>query len=178
MSYMKKIRTMKQLKNLIVVLGLCSLLLGFASCKHKSEMIYHTLPVEKEYEALTYVFDWNEISKEELQELPNLQLVINSDDDFPEENLMGLEELKESDIDFKNFTLLLVYHRVHGVVGSYNYKYAKDFENDTVIFSIIYQLDRDFTEKTEIAELFTYCRSAILVAKITEGTEVEFRLSY
>ena len=44
----------------------------FSSCNHESEMIYHTLPVEKEYEALKYVFDRNEISAEELKEMPNL----------------------------------------------------------------------------------------------------------
>ena len=158
----------------LIFLFLCSILF---SCNHKSEILYHTLPIEKEYETLKYVFDRNEISNEEFKEMPNLQLVINSVKEFPEENLMGLEELKESDIDFQKYTLLLVYHKVYGIVESYNCKYAKDFENDIIIFSINYSFDRNLQWEAEAADLFTYCRIAILVSKITEDTEVEFRLS-
>ena len=60
------------------------------SCNHESEMIYHSLPIEKEYEVLKYVFDRNEISEEKLKEMPNLKLVINSESEFPQEDLIGL----------------------------------------------------------------------------------------
>ena len=153
-------------------------LLIFSSCNHESEMIYHTLPVEKEYEALKYFFDRNEISEEKLKEMPNLKLVINSESEFPQEDLIGLEELKESGIDFKKYTMLLVYYKIQGVVEGYSYNYAKDFENDIVIFSINYNLVPNSGEEAESEDLFTYCRSAILVSKISEDTEVEFRLSY
>lgn len=172
---MNAIGIMKKIKYLI--LCLLGLSLGLTSCNHKSETLYHSLPIEKEYEPMEFVFDRNEISKEELNEMPNLKLVINSQEDFPDENLMGLKDIKESDIDFQKYTLLLVYSKVPGVVGGYTYSYAKDFENDTIIFSITYRLDQDLRDKTEKENLFTYCRNAILVSKIPENTEVEFRLS-
>ena len=161
-----------------LILCLLGFSLGLISCNHKSEMIYHTIPIEKEYEAFKYVFDRNKISEEELKEMPNLQLVINSEDEFPDEDLRGLEELKESDIDFKQYTMLLVYYKVPGVVEDYSYSYAKDFENNTIIFSINYNSVVDSGEKAESVNLFTYCRSAILVTKIPEDTGVEFRLFY
>ena len=154
---------------------LFSLTLGLTSCNNKHEMVYHTLPIEKEYEALKYVFDRNEISEEELKEMPNLKLVINSEEEFPKEELMGLEELKDSEIDFRKYTLLLVYYKVSGEIDGVAYNYAKDFENEIIIFSINYHIE---TDKTENMDLFTYCRSAILVSKIPENSEVEFRLSY
>ena len=57
-----------------IFLFLCLILF---SCSHKEEILYHTLPIEKEYEALKYVFDRNEITEEEFKEMPNLKLVIN-----------------------------------------------------------------------------------------------------
>ena len=167
---------MKVFKYLILCLFGFSLI--FSSCDHKNEMIYHSLPIEKEYDALKYVFDRNEISEEELKEMPNLKLVINSESEFPQEDLIGLAELKESGIDFKKYTMLLVYYKVQGVVESYTYNYAKDFENDIIIFSITYNSESDSSVKAETVDLFTYCRSAILVSKISENSEVEFRLSY
>lgn len=158
-----------------IFLILCLILF---SCNHKEEILYHTLPIEKEYEALKYVFDRNEISEEKLKEMPNLKIVINSESEFPQEDLIGLEELKESGIDFKKYTMLLVYYKIQGVVEGYSYNYAKDFENDIVIFSINYNLVPNSEEEAESEDLFTYCRSAILVSKISEDTEVEFRLSY
>ena len=166
---------MVKIKYLILCLIVFSLITS--SCNHKSEILYHTLPIEKEYEALYYIFDWNEISKEELKEMPNLKMVINSESDYPQEDLIGLEELKESDINFHKYTLLLVYYKVPGVVEGYSYFYAEDFENDTIIFSINYKSVTDSGKKTETPDLFTYCRTAILVPKIPEDTEIEFRLS-
>lgn len=71
----------------------------------KKEILYHALPIEKEYEPIECVLDRDDISKEELQEMPNLKLVINSEDEFPEEDLMGLEVIKNSNIDFQKYTL-------------------------------------------------------------------------
>ena len=89
-----------------------------------------------------------------------------------------MEELKESGIDFKKYTMLLVYYKIQGVVEDYSYNYAKDFEKDIIIFSINYNLVPNSGEEAESEDLLTYCRSAILVSKISEDTEVEFRLSY
>ena len=158
-----------------IFLFLCLILF---SCSHKEKILYHTLPIEKEYEALKYVFDRNEITEEEFKEMPNLKLVINSESEIPKEDIIGLEELKESGIDFKKYTMLLVYYKIQGVVECYSYNYAKDFENDIIIFSINYNLVPNSGEEAESEDLFTYCRSAILVSKISEDTEVEFRLSY
>lgn len=164
---------MKKIKYLI--LFLLGLSLGLSSCNHKSEVLYHSLPIEKEYETLKYVFDRGEISKEELQKMPNLRLIINSEDEFPEENLLGLEELKESNIDFNKYTLLIGYYKLPGIIIGHLYNYAKDFENNIAIFYIGFKLDNESMKDPETENLFTYCRSAILVSKIPSTTEVEFR---
>lgn len=167
---------MKMIKFLILCLVWLSFVLS--SCNHKSEKLYQTLPIVMEYKPVEYVFDRGEISKEELNKMPNLMLVINSKDEYPEENLMGLEELKESDIDFKKHTLLLSYYKIPGVVLGYKYQYVKDFENDVLILFMSFRLDHELYENPETENLFTYYRSAFLVSKVPQDTEVKFSLSY
>lgn len=155
-----------------------SLLLGLTSCNNNKNDLYQFLPIVKEYEPEYYVFDRDEISKEELQEMPDLRLVINSENEFPQENLLGIEELKDSNIDFKKYTLLLSYFKLPGVVLGYRYQYAKELETDSIIFFMGFRLDQKIYENPETENLFTYCRSAILVSKIIDDSELIFRWSY
>lgn len=91
---------------------------------------------------------------------------------------MGLEKLKESNIDFKKYTLLLCYYKLPGIIVGYSYQYAKDFKKDVLIFYMSFRLDQESYKNPETENLFTYCRSAILVSKIPEGSELEFRWSF
>ena len=161
-----------------LILCLIGLLSVLTSCNHKSEKLYQSLPVVQEFEPVEYVFDWYETSKEEFQNMPEVMFIINSDDEFPEKNLMGLEELKESDIDFRKYTLLLGYFRLYGIVLGHRYSFAKDLEKDIFIFSMRFKMDRDLWGNPETENLFTYYRNAILVSKIPEDAEVEFIWSY
>ena len=148
------------------------------SCNHESEKLYQFLPIAKEYEPEYYVFDGDEISKEEWLEMQNIRFIINSEDEFPEEDLMGLEELKKSDIDFKKYTLLLGYFKLPGLVLGYRYQYARELATDQLVFFMGFRLDREADKNPETDNLFSYSRSAILVSKIPEDEDVVFRWSY
>lgn len=147
------------------------------SCNHKSEKLYQSLPIAKEFEGEYFIFDRGEISKEELHEMPNLTLVINSQDEFPQENLMGLKEIKESDIDFRKYTLLLAYFKFPGLILGCRYLYYKDLANDIINFQMKFRLDLDQNQNPEAENLFTYYRCAILVSKIPDDEEVAFSVT-
>ena len=51
-----------------------------------------------------------------------------------EEELLGLEELKESNIDFRKYTLLLGYFKLPGLVLGYRYQYARELATDQLMF--------------------------------------------
>ena len=136
------------------------------------------LPIVKEFEPEYYIFDGDEISKEEWLEMQNLRLIINSEVEFPEVELMGLEELKESNIDFRKYTLLLGYFKLPGLVLGYKYQYARDLATDHLVFYMGFRLDQEAYKDPETDNLFSYSRSAILVAKIPENEDVDFRWSY
>ena len=167
---------MKQLKYLI--LFFLGILLGLPSCNLKSDSPYQILPIVKEFEPEYYIFDGDEISKEEWLEIQNLRFIINSEDEFPEEDLIGLEELKQSNIDFRKYTLLLGYFKLPGLVLGYKYQYARELASDHLVFSMGFRLDREAYKDPVTDNLFSYSRSAILVSKIPENSEVEFRWSY
>ena len=153
-------------------------LLGLTSCHHEENKLYQMLPIVKEFEPVYYIFDGDEISKEEWVEMQNLRLIINSEDEFPEEELLGLEELKENNIDFRKYTLLLGYFKLPGLVLGYKYQYARELETDQLIFFMGFRLDQEAYKDPETDNLFSYSRSAILVSKIPEDEDVVFRWSY
>ena len=166
---------MKKIKYLI----LCLIsLLGFSSCHHEDNKLYQMLPIVKEFEPVYYIFDGDEISKEEWLEMQNLRFIINSEEEFPKENLMGLEELKESNIDFRKYTLLLSYFKLPGLVLGYRYQYARELETNQLIFFMGFRLDQEAYKDPETDNLFSYSRSAILVSKIPEYEDVVFRWYY
>ena len=153
-------------------------LLGLTSCHHDDNKLYQMLPIVKEFEPEYYIFDGDEISKEEWVEMQNLRLIINSEEEFPEEELLGLEELKESNIDFRKYTLLLGYFKLPGLVLGYKFQYARELETDQLIFFMGFRLDHEAYKDPETDNLFSYSRSAILVSKILEDEDVVFRWSY
>ena len=159
----------------LCLFGLSLLLL---SCNHKTEQLYQTLSVKYEFEPVEYIFDWEETSKEEFQEMANLSLIINSEDDFPEENLLGLQQLKDSKINFKKYTLLIGYYRLPGIVLGHKYSFVKDLEKDIFIFSMSFRLDHELMGNPETENIFTYYRSAVLVSKIPENKEIKFSWTY
>ena len=166
---------MEKIKYLI--LCLISLLI-LTSCRHDDNKLYQILPIVKEYEPEYYIFDGDEISKEEWLEMQNLRFIINSEDEFPEDDLMGLEELKESNIDFHKYTLLLGYFKLPGLVLGYRYQYARELATDNLVFYMGFRLDQEADKDPETDNLFSYSRSAILVSKIPEDEDVVFRWSY
>ena len=166
---------MKQIKYLI----LCLIsLLELTSCHHDDNKLYQMLPIVKEFEPEYYIFDGDEISKEEWLEMQNLRLIINSEEEFPEEELLGLKELKESNIDFRKYTLLLGYFKLPGLVLGYRYQYARELATDQLVFFMGFRLDQEADKDPETNNLFSYSRSAILVSKIPEDEDVVFRWSY
>ena len=166
---------MKQIKYLI----LCLIsLVELTSCHHDDNKLYQMLPIVKEFEPEYYIFDGDEISKEEWLEMQNLRLIINSEEEFPEEELLGLEELKESNIDFRKYTLLLGYFKLPGLVLGYRYQFARELATDQLVFFMGFRLDQEADKDPETDNLFSYSRSAILVSKIPEDEDVVFRWSY
>ena len=116
-------------------------LLSLSSCHHDDNKLYQILPIVKEFEPEYYIFDGDEISKEEWIEMQNLRLIINSEEEFPEEELLGLEELKESNIDFRKYTLLIGYFKLPGLVLGYRYQYSRDLETNHLRFFMGFRLD-------------------------------------
>ena len=52
------------------------------------------LPIVKEFEPEYYIFDGDEISKEEWVEMQNLRLIRNSEDEFPGGGTIGIGRIE------------------------------------------------------------------------------------
>ena len=82
---------MEKIKYLI----LCLISLwGLSSCHHDDNKLYQMLPIVKEFEPEYYIFDGDEISKEEWVEMQNLRLIRNSEDEFPGGGTIGIGRIE------------------------------------------------------------------------------------
>lgn len=142
-------------------------------------------PIQQELETAYAVLDWASLTSEQRKQYPSKSFVINSYEEYPEENLMGLEEIKAMNIDFQRYTLLLSYVRIPGVVVSHRYVWRKNRLEDVFELFMDFGVERngqgekqdgkiDSDGNSEPEDLITYYCTALLVNKIPDGSEVVF----
>lgn len=153
---------------------LASLVTLLASCNHHNEPEYTAFSIVAELEPKYEVLPWDQLPKEERDKYIRGNYVINSQDEFPTEPLMWLDDLKAANIDFDKYTLLLSYNLLYGIVNGHYYIWRKYMPEDTFQLVISFKLDR-WTEETD--DDFTYYRTALLVNKFPSSVPVEFWLS-
>ena len=160
--------------------------LFLCGCRHNdAKDLYINYPIQKEIETSSKVIDWDILSPDEKKQYPSISFVINSQDDFPERDLMDLENIKSLDIDFEKYTLLLCYKMIPGKVIGHRYIWRKNIQED------VFELFTDFSikpwgsdttadddsgnEKEPMEDdLTTYYCTALLVQKIPVGAKVVF----
>lgn len=177
---------MKKYFNLSFITILFCIILN--SCNHNEPQDVQVFPIISDLETESQVLDWASLTSEERQRYPNLNCVVNSEDEFPQENLMGLEKIKSINIDFEKYTLLLSYNKIAGLVEGHRYTWTKnlregifelwmDFKvnrvNSEINESIPGNDDADELQPEEVFILTYYC-TALLVKKIPANSEVIF----
>ena len=161
---------MKNLKYLLFIIT------GFLiSCNNNEEVEYpQYYPIEYEFEPEYVVFNRQDLTKEEFQAMRELSLVIYSEEDFPDEDLMGLQQLKDSNIDFNRYTLLLNYEKLQGIVVAHRYLWSKDIKENQFNFNMTFFYDENREMENPDDVMYTYYRTAVLVNKIPKDSKVEF----
>lgn len=160
---------MKSYKWLLVIMA--GLVL---SCNRNDvQPLPESLPIEYEFEPVDVIFNTLDINSEELKGMPDKSYIVYSDSDFPEEDLMGLQQIKESDIDFNEYTLLLNYQKVQGIIIGHSYSWSRIPTTLHYNFNMNFFIEPDSDEEFE-KNIFTYYRSAVLVKKISMNSDVEF----
>ena len=157
----------------LLVLAIVGLL---CSCNNKTEPpLYLKIPIVTELEPQSKIFNWGELTSEEKRQYPLRGFVINSSEDFPNEENLAMKDLQLLDIDFSKYTLLVQYKRIPGIIKSHRYCWMYDNSMDKYEFQASFNIVR-FDDDND--DLFTYYRSAIIVNKIKPDKEVAFTMSY
>lgn len=147
----------------------------FLSCNNNEEPVYpEYFPIEYEFETEYRAFNRAELTSEELAAMPDKSFVIYSEDDFPDEDLMGLQQIKDSDIDFNKYTLLLNYERIPGFIVAHLYSWSKDIKEDSYNFSMTFFSKHENDNENPVKDIYTYCRTAVLVERIPFDSMVQF----
>lgn len=141
-----------------------------------SPPLFEPLDIITEYEPLSTVLKWGEMTPDERHEFPSGGFMINSKDDFPDDPRYKLNDLKAADIDFDNYTLLVSFNILPGYVHGHRLYWQFDHTENQHTFLTWLEL-KEWPEDGEVEE-FTHYRSAITVRKITSDTKVSYRWSY
>lgn len=158
------------------------------SCHHSSggDMV-QTFPIQSELESEYKVLDWSELTPEERHQYRRVNYVIDSQEDFPDENLLGLDRIKSMNIDFEKYTLLLSYNLIPGIVEGHKYLWTKNLQEG--VFELWMHFDTVVPEsgtssgalleagsQSEAPFIITYYCTALLVNKIPAHSQVIFWL--
>lgn len=177
---------MKKYFNLSFITILFCIILS--SCNHNEPQDVQLFPIISDLETESQVLDWASLTSEERQRYPNLNCVVNSEDEFPQENLMGLEKIKSINIDFEKYTLLLSYNKIAGLVEGHRYTWTKNLREGVFELWMDFKVNHVNSENDEFIpgndeadelqpeEVFilTYYCTALLVKKIPANSEVIF----
>ena len=184
---------MKKYLNLSFLTILLTLIL--CSCHHnEGGDMYQIFPIQEELETPSVILDWNSLSSEEKQQYKLVSYVINSQEDFPTDNLLGLEKIKSMNIDFDKYTLLLSYNRTDGIVQSHRYTWRKNISEGVFELLINFKVtnfenngsddnnngssgDNNDNSTSMEADFVTYSCSALLVNKLPPDFKVNFWFS-
>lgn len=160
----------------------------FCSCHHNDAGdMYQNFPIQAELETESRQLDWVALTSEQRQEYKRGNYVIDSKEDFPDENLMGLEKIKSMNIDFDKYTLLLSYNLIPGIVEGHRYVWSKNLQEGVfelwMDFKVSHPDDDDTTLNGGAEEddwqskeefIVTYYCTALLVNKIPANSKVVF----
>ncbi|WP_290379043.1 hypothetical protein [Duncaniella muris] len=160
----------------LIILAIVGLLF---SCNKESEPpLYLVIPIVNELEPQSKIINWGEMTAEEKRQYPLRGFVINSYEDFPNEENLEMKDLQLLDIDFSKYTLLVQYKRIPGIIKSHHYCWMFDNGMERYEFQASFNIVRFDADNDPNEDLFTYYRAAIIVNKIMPDKEVVFTTSY
>lgn len=178
---------MRNYLNLSLIAVLFTVFLG--SCNKNEPTGIQEFPIIAELDTESKVINILDLTPDERQEYRTQNFVINSEEEFPEEDLMSLEKIKSMKIDFNKYTLLLSYNSITGIVEGHRYTWTKDLEDGVFKLWMNFKVnnvnnteedeslwDREEIDDSESKKSFivTYCCTAVLVNKIPANSKVSF----
>lgn len=122
------------------------------------------LTVHREFKTESMQVKLSEVS--DIADYRDKMYIVNSIDDLPHDMHFGTDELSKADINFSEYSLVLVYQLVLGDIVSYKYywRYNNWFERYQLNVSLDKVKNSEYVDGK--IENCTYFRSAILVKRI------------
>lgn len=169
-------RKIKDIVNKISSIGFVGLLLFLGmilstSChKEENKDLTISLPIVSTFPT-EIITDDVEVLKGQGMHLNNKVYVVNSLEDLPEDKFFSVENFRNANIDFTNYSLIIGYDFELGTITSYKYSWSyDDFENRYHLGTFLRIVDNNKEGVEPI--IVSYMRSAILVRHIPSDSKV------
>ncbi len=92
--------------------------------------------------------------------------IVNSIDELPDDKYFSTEDFVRANINFYEYSLVIVYQLILGDIVTYQYSWCYDNWEERYQFNTTYDRIKDSEYVDGEIENFTYLRSAILVRRI------------
>ncbi len=153
--------TMKQILNILILLSIVL----FTSCnKEDREPEYTPLTIHRQFNTQTMPVKLSELK--DFTEYKDKIFIVNSIDELPEDKYFSTEDFVRANINFSEYSLVIVYQLILGDIVTYQYGWCYDNWDESYQFNTIYDRIKDSEYVDGEIENFTYLRSAILVRRI------------
>lgn len=151
---------MKQILNILILLTFAL----FTSCNNNEdrEPEYTPLTIHRQFNTQTMNVKLSELKG--FTEYKDKIFIVNSIDELPEDKYFSTEDFVKANINFSEYSLIIVYQLILGDIVTYQYGYNNWYEHYQ--FDTTYDRIKDSEYVDGEIENFTYLRSAILVRRI------------
>lgn len=153
--------TMKQILNILILLSIVL----FTSCnKEDREPEYTPLTIHRQFNTQTMPVKLSELK--DFAEYKDKLFIVNSIGELPEDSHFSTEDFVRANINFSEYSLVIVYQLILGDIVTYQYSWCYDNWEERYQFNTTYDRIKDSEYVDGEIENFTYLRSAILVRRI------------
>lgn len=162
---------MKQIFNILFLLSFALL----TSCNNEDrEPEYTPLTIHRQFNTQAMPVKLSELK--DFTEYKDKVYIVNSTDELPDDKYFGTNDFVRADINFSEYSLVIVYQLIIGDIVTYQYGWGYNNWDEHYQFNTTYDRIKDSEYVDGKIENFTFLRSAILVRQIPSDAKCYYSL--
>lgn len=152
------------MKHLLSILALLAIVLLPSCNKNEREPEYTQLGIHRQFNTQTMSVSLANLK--DFTEYKDKIFIVNSIADIPQDSHFSTEDFEHANINFSEYSLIIVYQLLIGDIVSYQYSWGYNNWDEQYQFNTTYDRIKDSEYVDGQIDKFTYIRSAILVRRI------------
>ncbi len=157
------------MKQILALLALLAIVLLPSCNKHEREPEYTQLGIYRLFNTQTMPVSLANLK--DFTEYKDKIFIVNSKADIPVDKHFSTEDFERANINFSDYSLIIVYQLLLGDIVAYNYNWSYNNWEQYYQFNTTYDRLKDSEYVDGEIDRFTYIRSAVLVRRIPADSQ-------